>query len=80
MNPKQIKWTLEKCNNIIGIAKYPLTEDISQRIKDISEMYLKEAKENPEFKVAMLNTLELINNIDRAYRLYENNMKDLRDS
>ena len=78
MNPKQIKWTLEKCNNLIGIAKYPLTEEISKRIKDTAEMYLKEAKGNNEFNNALINTLILINNIDKAYRDYDKEMGDLR--
>lgn len=78
MNPKQIKWTLEKCNNLIGLAKYPLNEEISQRIKDTAEIYLKESKENSEFRLAVVNTLEFINNIDKAYRLYEEEMGDFK--
>lgn len=78
MNPKQIKWTLEKCNNLIGLAKYPLTEEVSQRIKDTAEIYFKESKENPEFKLAVVNTLGFIDNIDRAYRLYEEEMGDFK--
>ena len=78
MNPKQIKWTLEKCNNLIGIAKYPLTEANSKRIKDTAEMYLKEAKGNLECKAALVNTLNFINSIDKAHRDYEKEMGDLQ--
>lgn len=78
MNPKQIKWTLEKCNNLIGLAKYLLNDEISQRIKDTAEIYLKQSKENPEFRLAIINTLEFINNIDKAYRLYEEGMEDFK--
>ena len=68
MNTKQIKWSLEKSISLIKYAaiNYPLSEQQWEVIKEQVEDYIKESKNNPEFKQAMIKTIDLIGFFDEV--------------
>lgn len=68
MNDKQIQWTKQKCNDLILMADFPATEDNVQSIIDAAENYLKQAKDNPEVRKALLQTQIYIDNMNRIFR------------
>jgi len=76
MNIKQIQWTKDKCNALLAIPQsYPLDEQTAEKIKETSELYLKAAKGNEEFRKALLTTITFIDNVDRLYRNYEKEIR-----
>ena len=76
MNEKQRLWTFNKCNELISLARFPLSEKLSKEIKELAERYYKESKRNEEVKQALVTTLNFINNVDEAHIKYDQEMKE----
>lgn len=78
MNIKQIQWTMNKCNELLAIPKsYPLDQETAEKVKETSEYFYRQAKHDPGFKRAVVETVAFIDNLDIAHREYRKKMEDI---
>jgi len=69
MNEKQKKWTIEKCEMLLGAAKdFDLTEHDFDVIVSMTNKFYGQSKGNEEVKQALLETVTYIENMYNIFK------------